>query len=179
MNPSEIWIAWNLLISFLKKFGTIIPHVRKVGPNTRDCWWDLRPGTHLIGGARDPRSGTLKVWPKTREPVSISKMGPRTQDPKSGTGDPRPLVYVRVETQDAGSRFSENFLSFLWSLAIMNELMCLMRVSFSSGKNTFNLLSSSWVTLSYLLQKRKFNFYHAAAMKSLNFRKTAETSDNS
>ena len=47
------------------------------------------------------------------------------------------------------------------------------------GMNILNLLSSSWATLSYLLQKHKLNFYHAAAMESLNFWETAETSDNS
>ena len=34
--------------------------------------WDPRPGTfggtNLIGGTQDPRPGTLKVGPKTRDP---------------------------------------------------------------------------------------------------------------
>ena len=51
-------------------------HIRKVGPETRDIWWDPRPETRSTshrwgpgseirdpkGGTRDPRPGTLKVY---------------------------------------------------------------------------------------------------------------------
>ena len=43
-------------------------HIRKVGPETRDIWWDPRPEAHLIGGAQGPESVTLKVGPETRDP---------------------------------------------------------------------------------------------------------------
>ena len=44
-------------------------HIRKVEPETRDCWWDPRPRTQLIGETRDPRPETL-TWdprPETRD----------------------------------------------------------------------------------------------------------------
>ena len=61
-----------------------------MGPETRDVWWDPRPGTYLIGGTRDdPKVGTRDI-----NPGPTSKMGPETWDPKSGIRDPRPLVYL-------------------------------------------------------------------------------------
>ena len=81
------------------------------------------------------------------------------------------------DTRDPGP-WKWKFLSFLWSLAIMNEFMCLMRlclfcmfpITLCYGMNTFNLLSA---TLSQLLEKTtvgKFNFYHAAALNSHLFK---------
>ena len=44
----HIWNAFNF---------KVIRHIRKVGPETRDFWWVLRPETHLRGGTRDPEIG--------------------------------------------------------------------------------------------------------------------------
>ena len=66
----------------------------------------------------------------------------------------------------------------------MNEFMCFMRlclfriflITLSYGMNTFNLLSSQSVILFSSCYK---NINHEAAMKFLNFREKAQTSDNS
>ena len=39
----------------------------KSGTETRDFWWDPRPGTHLVGATRDHRPETLNVGPETRD----------------------------------------------------------------------------------------------------------------
>ena len=91
-------------------------------PETRDCWWDPRPEirdpTHRWDRDSTPR--TLKVGPETRDPRPNSEVdpGPETRDPKSGVRDLRPGT-LKV------SEFSANFLSFLCSLACMNEFICL------------------------------------------------------
>ena len=46
----------------------LIYSIRKVGPETRDLWWDPRIGTHLVGESRDPRLKTLKVGLETGDP---------------------------------------------------------------------------------------------------------------
>ena len=73
----------------------------KSGTETRDFWWDPRPGTHLVGATRDPKrgtrdsrlgtqfiggtwnpgSGTLKVSPETRDTRHLFYMGPKTREP--------------------------------------------------------------------------------------------------
>ena len=35
--------------------------MRKVGPETRDFWWDSRSGTHLVGETRDRRPETQNL----------------------------------------------------------------------------------------------------------------------
>ena len=41
--------------------------------------WDARPGTHLIVGTGDPRSGTLKVGRETQDAGPILKVRPGAQ----------------------------------------------------------------------------------------------------
>ena len=36
-------------------------HIRKVGPETRDCWWDLRPETRDPSHKWEPEHETLNV----------------------------------------------------------------------------------------------------------------------
>ena len=57
-----------------------------------------------------------------------------------GAREPRKWIFI-------------NFFGFLKSVAVMNELMCLKRICLSYDMDNFNILSSSWVTLSYLLKK--------------------------
>ena len=62
--------------------------MQKVGPDTPDFGWNPRPktpsiggtqtrdpepGTHLIDGTQDSRSGTLKVGPETPDPYNNNK----------------------------------------------------------------------------------------------------------
>ena len=80
------------------------------------------------------------MGPKTRDPGPNSQVRLETRDPKRGTRDP-----------EIG--FSANFLSFLSSLAFVNEFICFMHlclfcmflITISLSMYTFNL--------SHLLQK--------------------------
>ena len=56
--------------------------IRKVRPETRNCWWDPRLET------RDPSKG--------------SDLGPETRDPKGGTRDPEHLFYEAPKIRDPG-----------------------------------------------------------------------------
>ena len=42
-------------------------HIRKVGSETRDFWWDLRLVIHLVGETRDLTRRALKVETETRD----------------------------------------------------------------------------------------------------------------
>ena len=83
------YFSQNSQFLFCKRIETriFLSHIRKVGPETRDCFWgarpetqepsqrwdskggirDLRPGTHLIGRTRDPRPEALKMGSGTRD----------------------------------------------------------------------------------------------------------------
>ena len=57
---------------------------------------DLRPETCLVGETWDPKHGTLKVGPETRE------LEPKTRDPKVGSKYPGDLFYMGPKTRDPG-----------------------------------------------------------------------------
>ena len=75
---------------YRKMYEQNFGHIRKVGPETRDCWWDPRPKI------RDPFH-TWDPGPETRDPKCLSRdLRPEvqliggTRDYKRGTQDPRP-----------------------------------------------------------------------------------------
>ena len=75
-----------------------------MGPKTRHFRWYPGPGTHLRGGTRDSRLGTLMVRPETRDSTQRWDLGPKTQECKGETRDLRTLLYMgpRPGTQDSG-----------------------------------------------------------------------------
>ena len=72
--------------SLIKRMHSYKQHIQKVGPETRDFWWDPRIET------RDP-SHRWNPRPENRHPTDRWYPRPETRDPESG--------------------FSKNFLSFL------------------------------------------------------------------
>ena len=119
----------------------------------------LRVRNHYIiyNKVLDKRATEAVVWS-----CSVEKVFLKIRDPKRGTWDP-----------EIG--FSANFLSFLWSLAFVNEFICFMRlclfcmflITLSLSMYTFNL--------SRLLQKLPpgrcyeiFKFRTRAVKKDLN-----------
>ena len=101
-------------------------HFQRVGPKTRNCWWntkpetldpscgwdsraetrdlklgsrDPRPGTQLTGRTRDLRPGTLKVRTETRHLGHLFYTGRKTQDPGHWKKDLGQLWKVRPEIQ--------------------------------------------------------------------------------
>ena len=80
-----------------------------------------------------------RVRPETLDFCSDSRR--EIQDPSQGSD-------LRPETSDPETGFSENFISFLQSLAIINEFLCFMRlclfcmflITLSYGMNIFGLL---------------------------------------
>ena len=72
------------------------PEIQEHKSGTRD----LGPVIHLIDGAQDQRSGTLKVGPETRDPYNNNKISIH------GTEDPR-LQNLKVDFQKTFLAFSE------------------------------------------------------------------------
>ena len=68
-------------------------HIRKVGPETRDCWWDPRPEPRDPSHKRDPCAETQYPKDGTKDPIAktwdarprILKVQPETRNPKGGT----------------------------------------------------------------------------------------------
>ena len=83
-------------------------HIWKVRPKTQDCWWGLRIETRDPSHRWDPgpEPGTQLIGGIRHPRPRTLKVGPETWDPEN----------------------SESVLSFLWSLAFMDEFMCFMRL---------------------------------------------------
>ena len=75
------WIEVKLVFSYKYVAG----HIQKVGPETRDFWWDLRLKARdpSKGGSRNPRPG-------------IPKVGFKTWD-STDRWDPKPEIYHIVK----------------------------------------------------------------------------------
>ena len=168
--------------------------ILKVGPETRDFWWDQRPKTRCLSlkwdlgpKTRDPKGGTqdrirgTDHISETRDPkVGVRDPGPGTRDPshglKPGPGTKRwdsiPLAYMGLETRDPEPE------SWIW-MNLCALCVCVYFVCFS-----IPFLTAWLLLIFYHLNKLLFpscykKFHHAAAMKSLNFREKSEISDNS
>ena len=88
------------LIMFSICFWLVVKrHFQKVGPETRECWWDSRP--------------------KTQYPSSRWDLGPKTREPKGRTRAPRPGT-LKVEFLKFFSVFSE-----AWPLWKNSSALCI------------------------------------------------------
>ena len=81
-------------------------HFRKLGPKTRDCWWNSRPETRDPTHRKDMglENGILKMGLETLDPGPNSEVGSGTRDPRPGT--------LKVDFQQILSVFFETW--HLW-----------------------------------------------------------------
>ena len=141
--------------------------MRKVGPKTRDCWWDPRSETRDPSDRWDPgrETRTLKVGPETRDKTHRWDPGTEIRDPKGGTRDPRPGT-LKVVFQNIFSVFLE-----AWNLWMSSCGLCVY-VYFVCFSLPYHKVYT--LLIFYHLNELFFpsfckNFHHAAVMKSLGF----------
>ena len=79
-------------------------HTQKVGPETRDLWWGLRPETRNPSCRGDPRLETRDPKGGTRDSTHRWDPGPKTRDPKGGIKGPGPRTLLLHGTFDQRPR---------------------------------------------------------------------------